>query len=521
MRPWIRSRLGLCCFLLMLRIDRAAIERLPAERREEARALLATYEERVRANPLLAYVPHRKQVVFHGSNEPLKVFLGGNRSGKTTAGICDDVIQAVDRDCLPESLRAFKKWDAPFYCRIIVPDFTSTLEGVIFQKLREWTPRAQLVGGGFDKAYDKARRRLHFENGSWFDFLTFEQDLDKFGGAALHRVHYDEEPPAAIRRESTMRLIDYGGDELFTMTPLQGMSWMYDAIWEPWTKGRLDEATVVLVDMDDNPHLDERTKRRALAGLSHEERQARKSGRFVHFAGMIYDDFSRNEHVVPEVSELPRDVRVFVGIDPGMRHMAAVLWVYLTADDRMVVFDELALQGHTVKQVAEAIHLRNQRWGREIDGRIVPLQPAWYVIDPAARNVVHQTGRSDQMEFTDHGIVTILGQNSVTAGINRVKERLQAHRLVVAANCQTMIDQFRKYRWASPSRTESDPKEKPVKSDDHLLDALRYVVMSRPAAPELEETSEQLSPLERAARRHQHGRRRRQIPKTPMGGIFA
>lgn len=506
----------------MLRIDRAAIERLPPERREEARELLATYEERVRANPLLAYEPHAKQVVFHGSWEPVKAFLGGNRSGKTTAGICDDLIQAVDRDCLPESLQPFKKWEPPFYCRIVCPDFTEQMEGVIFQKLREWAPKDQLVGGGFDRAYDKQRRRLSFKNGSVFSFMTYEQDVDKFGGAALHRVHYDEEPPKAIRKECEMRLVDYGGDELFTMTPLQGMSWMYDEIWEPWMKGRLEDGTVVVVDMDDNPHLDERTKQRVLKGLSAEERQARKSGRFVHFAGMIYGEFSRNEHVVPEIAELPPGVKVFVGIDPGMRHMAAVLWVYLTADDRMVVFDELGLQGHTVGQVAQAIHLRNQRWGREVDGRVIPLQPAWYVIDPAARNVVHQTGRSDQMEFADHGIVTILGQNSVTAGINRVKERLQSHRLVVTANCQVLIDQFRKYRWTKPSRTEGEPKEKPVKADDHLLDALRYVVMSRPAVPdEHDEDEESLSPLERAARRHMRGRRRRTIPQTPMGGIFA
>lgn len=506
----------------MLRVDAQALEQLPADERERARELLAQYESALKRNPMLGYRPHAKQVEFHRSDEQLKAFLGGNRSGKTTAGILDDLIQAVDADSLPDHLLPFKKWQPPFFCRIIVPDFTSTLEGVIFQKLREWAPKGQLVGSEFGKAYDKARRRLHLKNGSWFDFLTFEQDLDKFGGAALHRVHYDEEPPAPIRRESTMRLIDYGGDELFTMTPLHGMSWMYDEIWEPWTKGTLADATVVLVDMDDNPHLDERTKRKALAGLSLEEREARKSGRFVHFAGMIYGEFSRNTHVVPQ-AEVPKGVRVYVGIDPGMRHMAAVVWCYLTTDGTMVVFDELALQGHTVSQVARAIKEINLKhgWTTETGAR-EPLMPDWYVIDPSARNIVHQTGRSDQMEFTDHGIITILGQNSVTAGINRVKERLQAQRLYVMANCQTLIDQFRKYRWATPTRTEDDPKEKPVKADDHLLDALRYVIASRPYTPASED-EKPLTPLERRMREEISGRtyKRTKIPATPMGGIFA
>jgi phage terminase large subunit-like protein len=509
----------------MLKVDLEALEALPDDQRELAREALELYEKELRANPLLGYEPHPKQEVFHLSADPLKAFLGGNRSGKTTAGIIDDLIQAVDRDCLPPDLQPFKHREPPFYCRVVVPDFTSTMEGVIFEKLREWAPKSQLVGGAFDKAYDKTRRRLYFKNGSWFDFLTFEQDVDKFGGAALHRVHYDEEPPKAIRRESMMRLIDYGGDEVFTMTPLQGMSWMYTEIWEPYVKGTLRESLVVVVDMDDNPHLDERTKERALAGLSDEERKARKSGRFVHFAGMVYEQFSASRHVIPApaVEEaVPRGAKVIVGIDPGIRHMAAVLWLALDPDERLTVFEELALQGHTVKQVCAAIRMVNLKYGTLTStGARVPLAPYWYVIDPAAKNVSHQTGRSDQAEYTDNGIYTILGQNAVTAGINRVAERLETDRLHVTANCTELISQFRKYRWKSETRSESDPKEEVVKRDDHLLDALRYAVMSRPQAPDRDHRRSNLSPMEQAAWKSRALRGNENTPMTPMGDIFA
>ena len=314
-----------------------------------------------------------------------------------------------------------------------------------------------------------------------------------------------------------MRLIDYGGDELFTMTPLLGMSWMYDQIYEPWQKGTLKDATVLFVDMDDNPHLNQKTKERALEGLTKEERDARKSGRFVHFAGMIYDQFNRREHVIPERERIPDTAKVYVGIDPGMRHMAAVVFCYLTEDDTLVVYDELALQGHTVRQVAEAIKLTHMKWG--VDGK--SIQPAWTVIDPAARNIMHQTGRSDQMEFTDHGIVTILAQNSVTAGINRTRERLENRKLLVCANCQTLIDEFRKYRWKKPGRLEADPKEEPVKTDDHLLDALRYVVMSRPYAEVQKQDERWLPPLEQARRREMSGRPERKIEQGPFGALVA
>ena len=119
------------------------------------------------------------------------------------------------------------------------------------------------------------------------------------------------------------------------------------------------------------------------------------------------------------------------------------------------------------------------------------------------------------------GVITILGQNSVTAGINRVKERLQANKLLVTANCTETIAQFRKYRWATPIRSENDPKEQPVKKDDHLLDALRYIVASKPYSRVPESERKKLSPLEKALYEDMNPRKRRDIPRTPMGAIYA
>lgn len=503
----------------MKRINRKVIANLPLEQRREAQELLEALERQYEANPLLRYEPHEKQKAFHGAQTFTKGFFGGNRSGKTTAGIVDDIIQAVDTKAIPDHLLEFKKFEPPFHCRIICPS-NDIMESVVFQKLREWTPKDQLVGGKWDKAFSKSQRILYFKNGSFFDFLTYEQDLDKFGGAAKHRIHYDEEPPKAIRQESMMRLTDYdGADEIFTMTPLLGLSWMFDEIWEPWQKGKLEDGFIVTVDIDDNPYLPPKQKRKILAGLSSEELEARKKGRFVHFAGMIYPEFSRTTHVVPE-STPPENATIWVGIDPGMRAMAAVVWCYLTQDDKLVVFDELGLQGHTVAQVANAIKLVNLKHGRIVNQgtdneQKLPITPRAYIIDPAARNLVHQTGRSDQMEFTDHGIITVPGQNSVTAGINRVKERLQSDRLLVGANCPLLIDQFRKYRWANKTRSESDAKEAPVKTDDHLLDALRYVVMARPYRAEIDDDNERLTELERSLKEDMTGKRFTRKPMTP------
>lgn len=456
----------------------------PADRAEVEKAL-REFEAACRANPLMAYNhplfsrPHARQIEFHAATSPLKLFLGGNRSGKTTAGMADDIIQAIDRDVVPEHLQRFKKWEPPFYARVVIPDLGHHLDGVVLQKIREWCPPSQLRGGGFDRAWDAKQHILRFANGSWIQFMSNEQDVDKFGGAALHRVHYDEEPRKDVRNECLMRLIDYAGDEIFTLTPLLGLSWLFTDIYEPHTLGKLPEATVLTVDMDDNPHLDAATMERALAGLSKEERAARKSGRFVHFAGLVYPQFDRDFHVVPEIAELPAGVKEFQAIDPGIRHMTGVVFCYLDSQDTLVVFDEIGVTDLTVEQIAVLLHESDRRWGS------VPLQR---IIDPSARNRNHVAGLSVQYEFQQHRIYTVLGNNSRQAGINAVKERLDrrepAPGLLITANCVELIAELGRYRWSSPPRSgEGRVREEPVRRDDDVIDALRYVCMSDPVKP--------------------------------------
>lgn len=284
-----------------------------------------------------------------------------------------------------------------------------------------------------------------------------------------------------------MRLIDYGGEELYGLTPTTGMSnWLYEEFYAPWE--RLVEEQELssleaelqlgyrleLVDMDDNPTLSEEDKAWALSGLNSQEREARKTGRFISFAGLIYPEFDRSRHVLPAIDKVPEGVEVFCGIDAGFKH-PAVLYCYLDFEDRLVVFDEIAPEDAIIDKVVSQIRETNARWN---------VIPGWYVIDPAARNRNSQTGQADQLEFALKGISTIPGQNDVRLGIDKVKERFEGNKLFVTASCPTLLGELRKYRWRAPSnRSEDERPERPVKKDDHCVDALRYVVMRRPMVP--------------------------------------
>ena len=460
----------------------------PGERLRAQEALQA-YQELRRANPILFYQPHEIQRRFHEAQAAIRAFMGGNRAGKTTAGILDDLIQAAPKELLPDHLLPYKRWPCPFYCRIIVPDFKRALHQVVIQKLREWTPQEMLRNGLFDSSYDKSHECLRFECGCRFDFMSFEQELDKFGGAALHRCHYDEEPPEDIREECLMRLVDFNGDEVFTMTPLLGMSWMFDTIYRPGLKGTDPDIHVEIADMDDNPHLSDAGKQRALKGLSAEKAEARKKGRMIHFEGMVYPRFEEAKVLAPD-RRLVGSLEVVVGIDPGAKE-AGVAFVGFDRDNNAICFDELELHDTTTSIVCDRIRQKLKLW--ELDERTVQ-----FVIDPAARQRTLTEGVRVETAYHMCGIYPAHGMNDRDGGFAIIEDRIDQGSLVVANNCTGLFWEAERYR---RKYHEESGRWDVIKKDDHKLDALRYAICHRPWEVTGQLTAAEESELRRRERR--------------------
>lgn len=477
---------------------------LAPDQRRKALRLLRDMQEGHRSNPLWRFdpmdpdgtgIPHWKQhrwlktLKANGKWVKVRLFLGGNRSGKTTSGIVSDIIECCDLDHLPPHLHQYKRWNEPV--DIWVVSVTATvMETVTLAKFKEWCPRQALVGGRWDRAYSKDLKRLHFKNGSTVQFMTQGMDEAAFKGARLHRVHFDEEPlydhGRTLFSEALARVIDTNGDVLVTMTPQDGMTWIFDDLYAPW-ESQVDGAEegvawigpvpifLSVVDQDENPTLDEEGKEASLAlASSDEEREARKRGRFVSFSGLVYPDFSPDRHIVPD--SVVRDALasrelMICGLDPGFRHMAAAVWAFMDRDEHVWVVAEVAMQEVIIPEVAKAILGTAEELGAVPDA---------YIADPAILKRDPQTGLSDQQAFAVAGVAAAAGQNDVRPGINRIRHLLRQDRLHIAASCDELAREFKRYRWVQPKRSEHAPREAPVKRDDHALDALRYALMAMP-----------------------------------------
>lgn len=424
------------------------------------------------------YEPHEKQEDFHSSPASIRLLIGGNRSGKTVGGATEAVWWLTGTHPYKETPRA------PVRGRCVSVDFLNGVEKIVKPEIVKWVPLSTLRGGSWESAYDKMERTLHFENGSFLEFMSYDQDLDKFAGTSRHFVWFDEEPPHEIYTENRMRLLDVGGHMWITMTPVEGMTWIFDDLY--LAANTSDNIHVTEVDQAENPYLNHAQREEFLDGLSEDERKARVAGKFVQIGGLVYKNFSPL-NIVDPISP-PKEWMQVAGMDHGLNNPTAWLWTAINPDGDMYVFDEHYENEKVVAYHAEKVHARNSEHSR---------LPDYYVGDPSIRNRDPITGTSILIEYIKHQIPIVLGNNDVLAGINRVSAMIEGPimsddkgnnarrpKLYIARNCVNLLWEIQRYRWATWATKKADAqknkKEEPHKKDDHACDALRYIISSRP-----------------------------------------
>ena len=70
-----------------------------------------------------------------------------------------------------------------------------------------------------------------FGGTSVIGFKSADQGRERFQGSSLDFVWFDEEPPTEIYEECRMRVVDREGDIFGTMTPLKGLTFVYEEIY--------------------------------------------------------------------------------------------------------------------------------------------------------------------------------------------------------------------------------------------------------------------------------------------------
>lgn len=437
-----------------------------------------TKQKLVAMDKLLSYKPNNdKFLAFHKSTAKTRLILGGRRSGKTTAGI-------VEVSWAGLGIHPYLDYPPPpLSIRICSVDFSSGKQ-IILPQLYEWIPKHAI------NKWWAEDRLLELTNGTVYDIKSYDQDIEKFEGVARHVVLMDEEPRKDIYESNYLRTLakDIDGKLIITCTPLHGMTWLYYTLYDN------KDAIPPMVEhwhvpTSENPHLTvEQIEQLKKDPAMRDNLEASIYGKFFSHEGLVYKQFDYEKHVIQPLKEIPKEWLVILGIDPHDRNPHGVLFCGLTPQNVLIVFDEI-LESCIISDLAQKIKVKmGTRW-----------PPNLAVIDTSSHIVQSISGQSvSEKLLHEYGLYTIPAHKDIQAGRIKINEYLdpgdgKKPKLYITENCRNLIREIRHYiwdDWAYRRRDKLDPKEKPVKKDDHLLDCLRYVVMTnlyyRPPGYEVE-----------------------------------
>lgn len=239
----------------------------------------------------------------------------------------------------------------------------------------------------------------------------------------------------------------------------------------------------------DNRHVNRTQYRIALANLSDTLRAQLEDGSWDVVEGQYFDEWDRERHVV-DPFPIPEWWERLGGYDFGFANPACHLWAALGPDGQIVVYREMYGNRLSIGEQADRIHLAeradpsNQKNAERVDVRVA---------DPS---IWTRTGAGPPIadQFNDEGVVFRKANNARIDGWMRLRAFLRTNEgtgepgLVIFKTCTNLIRTL-------PMLVHDDkkPEDLNTKQEDHAADALRYLVMTRPA-PTMAPKSEQTRP---------------------------
>ncbi|MFJ7337869.1 PBSX family phage terminase large subunit [Streptomyces sp. NPDC101116] len=226
--------------------------------------------------------------------------------------------------------------------------------------------------------------------------------------------------------------------------------------------------------MDDNPGLSDAYKARTKASYSGLFYKRNVLGLWVMAEGAIYEAYDEAEHVV---DTLPDMRRYWLGMDYGTVNPTSVILLGEGVDGRLYACAEWRHDSRQAqRQMTDAQYSAAIRaWLADYQPTEAPstapkgVTPEWSFVDPSAASFITQA-------YEDGFPNLAKATNDVGDGIRSVASLLAAGLLRIHRSCTGLLDELPGYVWDEKAAEKGE--DKPVKINDHSVDALRYVVHS-------------------------------------------
>lgn len=187
-------------------------------------------------------------------------------------------------------------------------------------------------------------------------------------------------------------------------------------------------------------------------------------GLWVLAEGTVYDFFDETEHVIQQTPGTGE--YYIIGIDYGTANPTAFTMVGYNPKSYPNMWVEKEYYYDSRKSLRQKTDTEYAEDLKRFIGNY-PVRAIY--VDPSALSFKTELARSGIGGVRD-------ADNDVLNGIRHVSKLLVNGTLKICANCVNLIREFQTYRWDEKVALRGE--DKPIKDNDHVLDSLRYCLLT-------------------------------------------
>jgi len=391
------------------------------------------------------------------------------------------------------------------------PQYSGLLLRHTTEELRELIWKSQEMYPKIYPGIKWSERKMQWQAPSgarlWMSYLDRDEDVLRYQGLAFSWIGFDE-----LTQWHTPFAWNYMRSRLRTSAPDlpifmrattnpggPGHSWVKKMFIDPSPAGKafwatdLDSGQTLVYPkghskegvplfkrrfipamLSDNPYLaDGGDYETMLLSLPEHQRKQLLEGNWDIAEGAAFSEFDRTKHVIDSF-DIPKSWTKFRACDYGYGSFSAVVWFAVTPSEQLIIYRELYVSKVLAKDLAHMI-LR-----AEADDGLI----RYGVLDSSCWHKRGDTGPSLAEQMIMEGCRWRPADRSAgsrVSGKNEMHRRLQVDpftempRLVITSNCVNTIAQL-----PIIPLDKRNPEDIDTKAEDHLYDAIRYGIMTRP-----------------------------------------
>jgi hypothetical protein len=391
------------------------------------------------------------------------------------------------------------------------PQYSGLLLRHTTEELRELIWKSQEMYPKIYPGIKWSERKMQWQAPSgarlWMSYLDRDEDVLRYQGLAFSWIGFDE-----LTQWHTPFAWNYMRSRLRTSAPDlpifmrattnpggPGHSWVKKMFIDPSPAGKafwatdLDSGQTLVYPkghskegaplfkrrfipamLTDNPYLaDGGDYETMLLSLPEHQRKQLLEGNWDIAEGAAFSEFDRTKHVI-DPFDIPKSWTKFRACDYGYGSFSAVVWFAVTPSEQLIIYRELYVSKVLAKDLAHLI-LR-----AEADDGLI----RYGVLDSSCWHKRGDTGPSLAEQMIMEGCRWRPADRSAgsrVSGKNEMHRRLQVDpftempRLVITSNCVNTIAQL-----PIIPLDKRNPEDIDTKAEDHLYDAIRYGIMTRP-----------------------------------------